>query len=635
MTAGPEQPGSAADGSGTDAQDLERLLAYLKQCRGFDFTGYRRPSLSRRIGHRMQTLGVESYGAYIECLAADPAEFDALFNTILINVTGFFRDPSAWDRLASPALEGMLDRRAPGGGDPIRIWSVGCASGEEAYTLAIVLAELLGEDDFRARVKIYAADIDDDALAIARLGSYAAKDVSSIAPPLIDKYFERSDDRFVFRRDLRRALIFGRHDLIRDPPISRIDLLVCRNVLMYFNADVQKRILMKFHFALVDSGLLFLGRAETLLTHSSAFAPVDAKQRIFANIARAQGRDRLLMLDQVEGGGPRRGALQGEEERLGLAAFDSGPVARIVTDRRGQLAQINEQARALFGLAASDVGRPLQDLEVSYRPVELRSCIEQAFSERRAVHLRAVEWPSSVGEGRWFDVIVDPLFASSRKALGASVSFFDVSRNRELQVALEQANDELEGAYEALQSTNEELETTNEELQSTIEELETTNEELQSTNEELETTNDELHATNHRLQTINSDLGISRATHDDANTVLESVVEDLAAALVVVDREFRVAVWNARAVDLWGLRGAEAIGEHFLRLDIGLPVAELRAPLRALLTGEGDLPEIVLHATNRRGRPMLVRVGCRALRLGRDSRRSIDGVIMVMEEIVS
>ena len=185
--------------------------------------------------------------------------------------------------------------------EPIRVWSAGCASGEEAYTLAMVLAEALGLEQFRERVKIYATDVDEEALTHARHASYGVREVAGIPEPLLEKYFERTDSRYVFQRDLRRNVIFGRNDLVQDAPISRVDLLVCRNTLMYLNAEVQARILGRFHFALNDDGFLFLGKAEMLFSHASLFQPHDLKWRLFTKIPRSSLRDRLLLPSRPHG----------------------------------------------------------------------------------------------------------------------------------------------------------------------------------------------------------------------------------------------------------------------------------------------------------------------------------------------
>jgi two-component system, chemotaxis family, CheB/CheR fusion protein len=239
---------------------FEALLIYLRQSRGFDFTGYKRSTLIRRVSKRMQILDVGDFGDYLDYLEVHPEEFNFLFNTILINVTSFFRDAVAWEYLKEQVFPLMIAQKQST--EQIRIWSAGCASGEEAYTLAILMAENLGIEQFRQRVKIYATDVDEEALNQSRQALYSTKDIEEIPVELRQKYFEPTGNRYIFRQDLRRSVIFGRHDLLQDAPISRLDLLVCRNTLMYFNSETQGRVLARFHFALNDRGFLFLGKAE-------------------------------------------------------------------------------------------------------------------------------------------------------------------------------------------------------------------------------------------------------------------------------------------------------------------------------------------------------------------------------------
>ena len=606
-------------------REFDALLEYLKQNRGFDFTGYKRASLTRRIHKRMQEVGVKTYAEFARLLEQNPAEFDQLCTTVLINVTAFFRDGVPWDELASTIVPRILENKRPD--EPLRVWSAGCASGEEAYTLAIILADALGADAFRSRVKIYATDVDEHALTMARHATYDSKQVEGVPPDLLEKYFERQDGRYIFRKDLRRIVIFGRNDLVQDAPISRVDLLVCRNTLMYFNAATQAQILGRFHFALTDGGYLFLGRAETLLAHSESFAPVDLKRRIFTKVPRTNYRNRLLAMaakqDETE---PEESALEGQ---LRDASWDTSPLAQIVVDANGRLVVANERARTLFNLGALDFGRPFQDLEISYRPTDLRSMIDQAHAGRKPLVVRNIEWPLRGGDIRWIDVQAAPLYASGQVA-GVAISFDDVTAFQRLQRELEKSNAELEGAYEELQSTNEELETTNEELQSTVEELETTNEELQSTNEELETMNEELQSTNEELTTINDELRRRSDELNDVNAFMQAVLASLRGGVVVLDTELRVEVWNEKAVDLWGVRADEVRGMHFMMLDIGLPVQMLTKAIRACLLGESERETLTIDAINRRGKPITCEVTCTPM--WRASGDEVRGVILVMEE---
>ena len=601
---------------------FEAVLTYLKESRGFDFTGYKRSSLMRRVHRRMSQVGISEYPDYVDYLQVNTDEFATLFNTILINVTSFFRDPEAWDYLREQVVPVLLAEHAPE--DQLRVWSAGCASGEEAYSLAIVLADAMGIEQFRQRVKIYATDVDEEALARARHATYSERDVQGVPADLHEKYFDVNGDRHLVRKDLRRSVIFGRNDLVQDAPISKIDLLACRNTLMYFNAETQSKILSRFHFALVPNGVLFLGKAEMLLSHGRLFDPIELKRRIFrkvaANPAGAGGLFNHLAAQD------RRTDVNGLDA-LREHAFSASPVAQVVVTADDTVALVNGQAEALFGLSSRDVGRPFRDLEISYRPVELRGYVEQTRVERRALRIKDVEWQRALGDSQWFEVHLNPLVNHNHGLLGVSIVFHDVSAARRLYGELEHANRQLESAYEELQSTNEELETTNEELQSTVEELETTNEELQSTNEELETMNEELQSTNDELQTINDALRDRTAELDEVNDFLESILTSHRSGIVVVDDEMRILVWNTGAEELWGLRRDEANGQHLLNLDIGLPLAELRPLVREALSDPEFTGGTVLDAINRRGREVRVHVVCSGLRRNHGGA----GAILVME----
>jgi len=592
-------------------QDLEVLLDYLRRSRGFDFTGYKRASLSRRIHKRMQVVGVDGYLSYLDHLEVDPEEFTQLFNTILINVTGFFRDPPSWEYLREEILPRLGAEKR--GGGPIRIWSAGCASGEEAYTLAMVTAEALGADTVREQVKIYATDVDEEALNQARLARYGDKQVEGVPPELLERYFERNGAGYVFSKDLRRSVIFGRHDLLQDAPISRIDLLVCRNTLMYLNSETQSHVLARFGFALREGGYLLLGKAEMLLAHSNLFSAVDLKRRVFRKVPGATLRDRLMVL--TEAGERHIGQPEPREERIRNAALEANPGPQIVVDAAGYLVMANSRARALFDLRTDDVGRPFQDLEISYRPLELRSKIQQVYMERRPSQIYEVEWPTLSGEVVHLEVQLLPLVDDNQALLGASISFADVTRSRRYKEELEQANQGLEDAYA--------------EVQSTVEELETTNEELQSTNEELETMNEEMQSTNDELQTINDELAQRTAELHQLTEFLESIWAGLGDAVAVLDPDLRVLVWNHGIEDLWGLREEEVQGRHFLNLDIGLPVDEVQPTLLQAMTSDNGSQSTVVQAINRRGKTVTCRVTCSPL-IGDD--KAVRGVIVVVVE---
>jgi two-component system CheB/CheR fusion protein len=480
----------------------------------------------------------------------------------------------------------------------------------------------MGINAFRQRVTVYATDVDEEALNLARQASYAAKDLEPVDVKLRDKYFEPMNGRYIFRADLRRSVIFGRHDLVQDAPISRLDLLISRNAIIYFNSETQARILGRFHFSLNETGYLFLGRAELLLSHSHLFTPLDLKHRVFAKLASVNMRDRLVAADQI--GNHEINPIVGPLTILQEAALDASPIARILVDANGNLVHADQKARLLFTLNPKDVGRPLQDLEISYRPVELRSLIEEAHTERRTVTLTSMERHFPTGEIQYLDVVVTPLYDRAHVSLGVGISFSDVTVIHKLKEDLQRSREEIQTANEELQSSKEELE-----LHSSTEELQTTNEELQSTNEELETMNEELQSTNEELHTVNEQLRQLSDELNRANAFLKSVLASLRSGAIVINENLNILVWNHRAEDLWGLREDETKGQSLLTLDIGLPVHQLRPILRACLSGEADHKEILLDATNRRGKPIKCRIACTPL-LAPDNHRH--GAILLMDE---
>ncbi|MFR0352157.1 CheR family methyltransferase [Streptomyces sediminimaris] len=604
-------------------EELEELLRFLRDARGFDFTGYKRSSLGRRIRKRMADAQVGSYTDYRDRLETNADEFDALFNTILINVTSIFRDPDAWTFLQREVLPELLAQS--GSEDEIRVWSAGCSSGEEAYSLAIMFAEALGLEETLERVKIYGTDVDDEALRDARSSLYSAKALEPLAPELREKYFEPNGARFCFRSDLRRKVIFGRHDITRDAPISRLDLLVCRNTLMYFNVEAQTQIMDRFHFALRDGGYLFLGKAEMLLNDAERFEVVSMRQRVFRRRPGDAATPYQPAPVKIRAGAGGELHSAARHRQLRDLILDAAPGASLAVDADGLVLLINNHARVEFGLTTNDIGRPFQDLEISYRPVELRSLIEQAVHERRTLRVNGAE--RRVADGvQFFDITVQPLTGPDGQVTATSITFTDVTVATQLKSEIKRVREDLETAYEELQSTNEELETTNEELQSSIEELETTNEELQSTNEELETTNEELQSGNEELETMNEEMRVRTEELDEARTFLEAVLTSIAAGVVVLDQNMKVKSWNRGAVDLWGLRVDEVLDQSFYGLDFGLPTEKLRETIQLCVDTGGRGDPVPVPAINRLGRSIICTVQCSPF----DGHNG--GVVLLMEE---
>ena len=605
--------------------EFESLIRHIQESRGLDFRGYKRTSLQRRIRRRMEEIGCEEFATYHGVLEADPQEFNDLLNTVLINVTSFFRDADAWEVLKKDVLPRLLAHKTDR--SPIRIWSAGCASGEEPYSLAMLFAEALGTDAFCNRVKIYATDLDEAALNIARHAMYSPRDVESVPTPLLEKYFERTNNHYVFQRELRKCVIFGRHNIVTDAPISRIDLLVCRNLLIYLESETQNVVLPRLHYALVNDGTLFLGKAETQLARSKMFEAVDLKSRIFRKVPQEWRRSlggSLTIAPEPQNQRPNFQA------RLMEGIVDSTTTAYMAVNGDGQLVFANAMARRLLDIGEVDIGRPFQDLSVSYRPAELRSRIEEVQKTGRLVRIEHQEFLRPPAEPMRLTIEVSLLYGRDGKPLATLLGFTDTTRTHLLQQELEAAQESLETTVEELQSSNEELETTNEELQSTNEELETTNEELQSTNEELETMNEELRSANEELEVANEELRRQGEESGEYRRYSESILRSMDAGIIVLDQALRVRSWNRWGENMWGLRSEEVLGDAFLDLDIGLPVQRLRPHLERILEKEAPQQPIVLDSMDRRGRSVTCRVRLSPLLYEAKETR---GVVLIIEDI--
>ena len=594
---GQSQPDEA-----TADPSFRHLLEKLSSNHAFDFREYKPTSLARRIRVRMQHVRVDTFDDYVTYIERHPGEHVALFNTILINVTAFFRDLEAWQVLGEEIIPRLVDEAADS--RSLRLWSVGCSSGEEAFSAAILLAEHLGDRAADFNVKIYATDVDEEALNTARHALYRSDDVKDVPASFLEKYFSREGQAYRFRRDLRRWCIFGRHNVAQDPPLSHIDLLICRNALIYFTRDLQDRILARFHYAVIERGFLFLGRAESLLARSRWFAPHNVKWRIFQRTTTPAATVAMAML---RGAGEAANVALAGGRQLDLSpavsrlqhVVETLPSAIVVIDVMDTILVWNAAAEGLFEISSEHaIGRKFRDLDISYRVESLRARIEEVKSAHIPSRIEHATFTRRSGETVHAELTIVPMVEGNRvTAVGVYGS--DTTELARLKDQTTRLAEQHSTAIEELQSTNEELETTNEELQSTNEELETTNEELQSTNEELETTVEELQAANAELGSLNTQLERSSVDLKELDEYQQSVLSSLQHAIVVLDRAGLVTTWNQTAERLWGLPAEHVVRRLFWTLPVGDIAQKLRDALgRMLDTGSGEaetLPDIPLR----------------------------------------
>jgi two-component system, chemotaxis family, CheB/CheR fusion protein len=400
-------------------REFEALLNYLKHDRGCDLTGYKRSTLMRRFQFRMQKLDLDSYRDYLRYLQNHGKESIELLNTVFINVTSFFRDRDTWNYLASEIVPKIIARKQPD--LSIRVWSAGCSLGQEVYTLAILFAEALGIETCLEQVRFYATDIDEAAIIQARLATYSADDVTEIPSELLDKYFDRTSRGYIFHQQLRNNIIFGQHNLAEDAPISKIDLLICRNVLIYFNSATQTSILSRFHFALKKTGFLFLGNSETLTTHKQIFTPIDLKHRVFAKGLNLELDEYLLISPSKHKKDPAIEVMT-QQIQIWKTAYENSPIAQIAVNYNGFLIFANERASILLKLTLNDWNRPFQELEFG-KLINLDALLETFDRDRRPVTLKNIEWFSSEGT-KYLDVFIVPVFDRHERSIGINFSIF-------------------------------------------------------------------------------------------------------------------------------------------------------------------------------------------------------------------
>ena len=559
--AGLDDPAHASRAPGP--VDLSAVLDMLRQQTGLDFVGYKEPMLQRRVRRRMGLSHSPNVAAYIDSLRSTKAECHALAADFLIGVTEFFREPDAWQALANDVLPALLEAKQPG--DAVRAWVPGCATGEEAYSLAMLLLENPLVDGRRLKLQIFATDVDDAALETARQGLYPKTIESAVNRERLHRFFAAVEDGYRVRKELRDVITFAPQNLVHDPPFSRMDLISCRNLLIYLRPELQRRALQLFHFALVPGGVLTLGKSETTGSLAGSFGALSQGARLFRRI----GATTAAAVQQLRRpGGPPPGAeppgarasqrFTDYAQAVKEALLEYRPTTAVLTNREGQTLYFYGPLRRYIDLPE---GAPTTDLFAMIDPAlrpQLRAAIHLATAEHRQVAITAGV-PSDSGEQPVRMVVSQVAHPIAENLL--LVTFEDLEPRAEHDEPL------IDGDAHALHSLEEELRTTKRELRAAIEELEaaneelkvaneeamSTNEELQSSNEELETSQEELQSVNEELSTVNNQLQAKVEELEQVNDDLNNLLASTSIPTLFLDRQLHIKRFTQSATRLFSL----------------------------------------------------------------------------------
>jgi two-component system CheB/CheR fusion protein len=590
----------------------QQLLAHT----GSDFRNYKTTTLQRRIARRMAVHRLDNVDEYIDLLRQSAQEAEALFKDILISVTSFFRDPEAYAELDNTVRELVRNRRS---GDPIRIWVAGTATGEEAYSIAMLFDRAISELEANVTFQIFASDLDVDALAIARRGVYLPGLVKNVPQALIDRYFIRKDDTYHVIKHIRERVVFARQDLVRDPPFSRLDLISCRNLLIYFNPRLQKQVIALFHYVLRKGGYMFLGKSEAIGPHAELFQATEKGARIFralpvvgaippgfGNIA-VPPRTQLPAADASSVASADKKLVQrGLQTRMEQSLIRHYAPTGVVIDEQGNVLHLVGNLDGWLQFPAGRIDTSILGMIREDLRIELRALLHRAAREGTVrgelltvmferqlrgvrIEIFAVESDGDEARAQMLLFNLQPLAVSKTGEPGEmgepgdeGEALATLSRDDPRMQELEQ---ELVSSREHLQTTIEELETSNEELQSTNEELQSANEELQSANEELETSNEELQSTNEELSTVNDEMQIKSSELGIANADLENILAIVGLPLLVVDNHLRLTRFTQAATQIFTVKASD-MGESVTTLACRLPLPNLRNRILAVVQDE-------------------------------------------------
>jgi PAS domain S-box-containing protein len=581
---------------------MQHIFAILRTRTGHDFSRYKQSTIRRRIQRRMSVSQIKRLTGYAKYLKENDDEVRALLKDLLISVTNFFRDPEAFNALKEEIKKLIKNR---GSASDLRIWVAGCATGEEAYSVAIIIAECLAEIEKRFQVQLYGTDIDMDALHIARMGLYPANIAADVTPERLKRFFVREgDNSYRIKKEIREMVVFAPHNFIKDPPFSRMDLICCRNLLIYLESDVQKKMLPLLHYALKHGGILFLGPSETIGDATDLFSSPDKKWKIY------QRREVMVSAERLRFPASFTPALRdttGERIRdVGQARIpdlaekiflDSYAPTFAVIDEKYRLIYVRGRTGKYLEIASGQPNLSILDMAREGLRAELASAVYRATSEKKSIVHEGVRIRYN-GGFQSVNLTVAPL-----SDLGTLGGYFiivfqetgimtagekdrPVGKSRKRAAELEE---ELKLTKENLQTTIEELEATNEELKSSNEELQSNNEEMQSTNEELDTSREELQSLNEELTTLNAELQDKNELLTKANDDLRNFLNRTDIAIIFLDEELRIRSFTPATSDIFNIRDIDVgrpLGEITCRLSYDEVVADAQEVLKSLHSKE-------------------------------------------------
>ena len=568
---------------------LDDVLSLIRTRSGHDFRQYKRNTLARRTHRRMGLMHIEKLDEYVAALRSDAEELAALTSDLMINVTGFFRDPDAWDALDREAIKPIIDKAEPG--QHIRAWIPACSTGEEAYSIAILLAERCESSGKGLGVKVFGTDVADRNLAAARKGFYPASMVESISPERLKRFFDKNGDSYQVKPNIRETVLFASQNLLSDPPYSKMDLVSCRNLLIYLEPQAQDRVLSLAHFALREGGYLFLGNSETTGARGHHFTTMSKRWRIYRRV----GAPRSSAIDfsawparearaEQRPDGPKLAdlAIRSLAERYAPAA--------VVIDRNFRIHHFHGVTDDYL---AQPAGAPTLDLLALARDglgMAIRRTVGKAVAGGKPATTDVARGPKGVRVAVTADPLptredIEPLFlvtfAAAEKAAPARKQPIDRSAERELSADFEA---ELRAARDELRGTTEQFETANEELKAANEEITSVNEELQATNEELEASKEELQSLNEELNAVNSQLERKVAELEESGDDLRNLLAGNEIATIFLDTRQRIKWFTPAVRDLFDL----------IEQDVGRPIANF-----AQKFGDIDLQDKVEGAIER------------------------------------